>query len=89
MDKDYVVSSIKIGDWVVQVIETIDDHNGEVMDREFLCTSDDMREPFHSLVEAIEFARSITGRTALCSWSYVVIMANQAHQFNIEKGWAV
>ncbi|MDB4498271.1 hypothetical protein N9251_02910 [Gammaproteobacteria bacterium] len=87
MDKEYTVAEIKIGEWVVSVIETIDQHKGEVMEREFICTSYDMREPSHSLIEAVEFAKSVTGLTALNSWVYVAILAKQAHEFYRERGF--
>jgi hypothetical protein len=87
MDKEYTVAQIKIGEWVVSVIETIDTHKNEVMEREFVCTSYDMREPAHSLVEAVEFAKSVTGLSALNNWVYVGILAKQAHEFYREKGF--
>ena len=46
-----------------------------------------MREPSHSLIEAVEFAKSVTGLTALNSWVYVAILAKQAHEFYRERGF--
>jgi hypothetical protein len=77
MDTNHTVASVKIGSWKVSIIECIDGHNGVVMDREFVCTKGDMIEPQHSLVEAVEFAQSVTGRKALNPWSYVETLSRK------------
>lgn len=89
MDIDHTIAQVKIGDWIISVIETIDNHNGVVMDREYLCTSGDMREPFRDLVEAIEFIQSVTGRNTLSPWVYVGILTRQAQEFYKIEGLSV
>lgn len=89
MDIDHTIAQVKIGDWVLSVIETIDNHSGKVMDREFLCTSRDMKEPFPSLVEAIEFIQSLTGKDTLNAWVYVELLSKQAQDFYVREGLSV
>jgi hypothetical protein len=82
VDINKTVASVKIAAWEISVIECIDTHNGEVMDREFVCTKGDMSEPQASLVEAVEFVQSVTGHKALNPWSYVEMLAKQADKFH-------
>lgn len=82
MDIDKVVASVKIANWEVSVIECIDTHNNEIMDREFICSNGDMSEPQASLVEAIEFVQSVTGHKSLTPWSYVEMLSKQAQRFH-------
>ena len=89
MDIEHTIAQVKIGDWVVSVIETIDNHSGKVMDRDFLCTSGDMSEPFDSLVESIEFVQSLTGKDTLNAWVYVELLSKQAQDFYVREGLSV
>lgn len=89
MDIDHTIAQVKIGWCVLSVIETIDNHSGKVMDREFLCTSKGMNEPFPSLVEAIEFIQSVTGKDTLNAWVYVELLSKQAQDFYVREGLSV
>ena len=80
MDINQEIASINIGAWKVAIEEEIDTHNGKVYDRTFAITRSDMRETFHSLIEAVEFAQSMTGHKALNPWSYVEILSKQAQK---------
>ena len=87
MDKDYTVSSVAIGDWVLRVDETIDTHNGEVMDRSITIRHADMIEPFDSIIDAVEFAQSLTGYSGISPWAWVQVVASGAQKFHEERGW--
>jgi len=45
-----------------------------------------MREPQHSLVEAIEFAQSVTGLTAINPWVYAEQICKQVQEYYKTQG---
>ena len=83
---NYSVASMNIGDWRVAIEEEIDTHNGEVYDRTFAISKADMRETFHSLIEAVEFAQSMTGNKSINGWAYVEQLSKQAQEFYLKEG---
>lgn len=82
----HTVAHAKIGSCLVSIEESIDRHNGTVYEREFICTFNDMREPQHSLVEAIEFAQSVTGLTAINPWVYAEQICKQVQEYYRTQG---